>query len=211
LYVTKGETLFITCDNEKQSTSHAIEGVGILSLNETCKAYATRDILIPGEQQSQDEYQDFIPKSTITGADQLLSNPADKNIMETKHIKNNEISDLNNIAKSMGQIEESNNINEIKRNQTRSNYVLYATTAITVTAILIYTTYGIHMAVKKLIQICHKRRRTQRKEGNKYAMPTYPQMTTQANEQQGLVELMGVDIADQRTMESLPIQYPRIN
>ncbi|KAL4136401.1 hypothetical protein QTP88_007949 [Uroleucon formosanum] len=58
-----GETVFITCDNDKQSINHLLEGVGLFTLNETCKAYATRDILIPGEVNFQEEYLDFIPDS----------------------------------------------------------------------------------------------------------------------------------------------------
>ncbi|KAL4107124.1 hypothetical protein QTP88_000134 [Uroleucon formosanum] len=60
---TAGETVFITCDNDKQSINHLLEGVGLFTLNETCKAYATRDILIPGEVNFQEEYLDFIPDS----------------------------------------------------------------------------------------------------------------------------------------------------
>ena len=104
LYVTKGETVFITCDTDKQSTSHALNGVGIFSLNETCKAYANRDILIPGELNYQEEYQDFIPNSTINKNEYPVSNPSNKNIMESKHVRNNDMNDLNNIAHSITQI-----------------------------------------------------------------------------------------------------------
>lgn len=73
-----GEILFTTCDTEIQSTSHAIEGVDLITLNKTCKVYATHDILIPGELHQQDEYLDFIPNSLIPKAGELLSNLADK-------------------------------------------------------------------------------------------------------------------------------------
>lgn len=37
----------------------------ILTLNQTCKGYATRDILIPGKVKHDVEYLDFIPHSQI--------------------------------------------------------------------------------------------------------------------------------------------------
>lgn len=47
LYVTKVETIYKTCNNTKESLTHHIEGVGIFYLNNTCKGYSSRDILIP--------------------------------------------------------------------------------------------------------------------------------------------------------------------
>lgn len=72
----------ITFDTYKLSTSHSLNGVGILTLNETCKAYANRDIWISGELNYQEEYQDFIPNSTITESDYLVSNSSYIIIME---------------------------------------------------------------------------------------------------------------------------------
>lgn len=210
LYVTKGETLFITCDTDKQSTSHAIEGVGILALNETCKAYATRDILIPGELHEEDEYLDFIPKSLIPEADKLLSKPPDKNTIQTKYIKNNEISDLNSIAKSMVQIEETNNLKTIERTQTRSNYLLYVTTAVVVTAIILYVIIGINKITKWIIRKCRAKVNL-RPTNEVRCMDSIYRPVAMPTEEPTAIELIGIDIADERMREHLPIQYPRLD
>lgn len=55
IYATPGETIFITCDHDKRSENHFLQ-VGILSINETCKAYATRDILILHKMEPNSEY-----------------------------------------------------------------------------------------------------------------------------------------------------------
>ncbi|KAF0723320.1 Peptidase A2 domain-containing protein [Aphis craccivora] len=65
IYATQIETIFITCDQDKISTNHFLEGVGILYLNETCKAYATRDILIPHKIETDTELVDSVPNSQI--------------------------------------------------------------------------------------------------------------------------------------------------
>jgi hypothetical protein len=158
LYVTKGETVFITCDTDKQSTSHALNGVGIFSLNETCKAYANRDILIPGELNYQEEYQDFIPNSTITKDDYPVSNPSHKNIMETKHVRNNEMNDLNSIAHSITQTQEVEDINNIKQTQRKSNYILYATAAIVITTILLFIINCTCSIISKVVRVIQRRK-----------------------------------------------------
>jgi len=43
--------MFVTCNLGKESST--IEGVGIIRLNEICKGYATRDMFIPGKNQSR--------------------------------------------------------------------------------------------------------------------------------------------------------------
>lgn len=65
IYTTDSKTIFITCDGDKQSYTHNLKGEGRLSFNETCKGYATRDILIPKKVINHGDYTDFIPKSTI--------------------------------------------------------------------------------------------------------------------------------------------------
>jgi len=95
LYATSGETIFITCDSDKESSSHSIKGVGLLRLNETCKGYASRDVLIPGEV-NRGIYQDFIPTSRIPNKTSAFL----AKVMEHKHVRNNKMSDLNDISNS---------------------------------------------------------------------------------------------------------------
>lgn len=116
LYTTNHETIFITCDDDKQSSSHILR-VGILKLNETCKGYATRDVLIPGKIDNRAYYIDFIPKSVIT------ENYVTTNFQQpTKsHMKTNQLHDFHDIAFSKNQILNKEvrfeDINDLKENR----------------------------------------------------------------------------------------------
>ncbi|KAF0692437.1 Envelope fusion protein [Aphis craccivora] len=85
IYATPGETIFITCDQNKSSTKHFLEGVGILYLNETCKAYATRDILISHKIETDTELVDFVPNSQIKEIEDRYASLT-TNILENKHV-----------------------------------------------------------------------------------------------------------------------------
>ncbi|KAE9529151.1 hypothetical protein AGLY_011947 [Aphis glycines] len=65
LYVTNKDSLFITCNEDKESKNHILEGSGIISLNETCRGYANRNVLIPGRLSGKTQYTDFVPTSVI--------------------------------------------------------------------------------------------------------------------------------------------------
>jgi hypothetical protein len=134
----------------------------------------------------------------------------DKNTMQTIHIKNNEISDLNCIAKSMGQIEETNNLKTIEHTQTRSNYVLYVTTAVVVTAILLYVIMGLNMAIKWIMRKCRTRRNFQPTNDTRCMDPIY-RPVAMPTEEPTAIELMEIDIADERMRERLLIHYPRLD
>jgi len=45
LYSTAKEVIIINCENNLKASTHTLEGVGIISINETCTRYATRDLL----------------------------------------------------------------------------------------------------------------------------------------------------------------------
>ncbi|XP_050431561.1 uncharacterized protein LOC126840102 [Adelges cooleyi] len=66
IFTTPFDTLFLTCDNIKESISFSIEGVGILSLNESCKAYGKNDILIPSPISKDNIFTDVIPNTNIS-------------------------------------------------------------------------------------------------------------------------------------------------
>jgi len=70
-----------------------MQGVGILRLNETCKGYATRDVLIPGKTHKL-TYIDYIPNS------KLVKNNNWTNLvtMEAKHVISDKMSDLNEVS-----------------------------------------------------------------------------------------------------------------
>jgi hypothetical protein len=65
LYVTNNDSLFVTCDEEKQSKTYILEGVGVIALNETYRGYSNQDVLIPGRLADKTQYSDFIPTSII--------------------------------------------------------------------------------------------------------------------------------------------------
>lgn len=102
----------MTCDADKQSTNHLLEETGILSLNETCKAHTTQDVLIPGEERNNEAYQDFIPHSLIKDMDQLLNTSETDAAIQTKHLRGNFRDDPNSMAKSVAQIRMERNFKE---------------------------------------------------------------------------------------------------
>lgn len=55
IYTTVSENIFITCNNDKQAEHHLLGEVGILFLNKICKAYGTRNILIPHQLKTTEE------------------------------------------------------------------------------------------------------------------------------------------------------------
>jgi hypothetical protein len=130
IYVTNYDVIFVTCDEDKESTSHTIKGVGILHLNETCKGYAARDILIPGKVDYKSEYMDFNPRSAI---DRSKNTPytENNNLMEDYHVKTNNMDDLHIVANSKKQLDNKNKIddqiNELQDIQQMYNYTLYST------------------------------------------------------------------------------------
>ncbi|KAE9522778.1 hypothetical protein AGLY_016819, partial [Aphis glycines] len=95
----------------KESSSHTIEGVGIVRLNSTCKGYATRDVLIPGKV-NQEPYPDFIPNSVLKPS-MKVTNLA---IMETKNIINNKVDDLNAVSNTHNYLQFlDNNISDLEK------------------------------------------------------------------------------------------------
>ncbi|KAL4148882.1 hypothetical protein QTP88_003027 [Uroleucon formosanum] len=152
LYSSTGETVFITCDNDKQSINHLLEGVGLFTLNEICKAYATRDILIPGEVNFQEEYLDFIPDSKINNINNLLENQLNDEI-QYKNIQGNQMEDLNNIAKPLSEISEKSERNrkmqQIRQKQTQNDYFLYFMTILILLGSVIFITIKINITIKK--------------------------------------------------------------
>ena len=140
IYVTNNDVIFITCDEDKESTSHTLRGVGIIQLNETCKGYATRDILIPGKVDYKAEYLDFMPKSKIN-ASRDMQNTDNNNLMEDYHVKTNKMDDLHTVSNSKNQLDKQdkikNKINELEYTQYVNNYNLYVITSIIIMIIII--------------------------------------------------------------------------
>lgn len=103
IYVTNYDVIFIICDEDKEFTSYTLKGVGILHLNETCKGYATRDILIPGKVDYKADHMDFNPRSIM---DRTRSTPNldNDNLMEDYHVKTNNMNDLHTVSNSKKQL-----------------------------------------------------------------------------------------------------------
>jgi len=141
IYASPGETIFITCDNIKRSENHYLEGVGILSLNETCKAYATRDILIPHKVENEEEYIDFIPNSKITEMENIYIDLS-TNVLKNKHVRTNQMSDLDLVAKSTAEIKEivgkKVTTDTISNSKSKHDYLLYVISAITIVSLILF-------------------------------------------------------------------------
>ncbi|KAL4107224.1 hypothetical protein QTP88_017607 [Uroleucon formosanum] len=133
LYATDSEVIIINCENDQEASTHLLEGVGIISINETCKGYATRDLLLPSTN-SENNYSDFIPTSIITQQEfQHVS--LDLYTMKDENVINNHMSDLNLISKTHMQLQEHNNniykVTQLQNNQIIHNYILYLTIFLT--------------------------------------------------------------------------------
>ena len=152
LYTTKGEMLFISCDADKESSSYNLEGVGIIQLNNTCKGYASRDVLIPGKVENEKNFLDFVPKSII----KIQTDFYPKDIVEDKHVKNNGMEDLNTIANSEREVgaltEQEEKIKEVKQNQKTNNYLLYVTLTISIFSAIFFIIAFIQKLVKNKVQ-----------------------------------------------------------
>jgi hypothetical protein len=116
-----------------------LEGVGILSLNETCKAYATRDLLIPHKTENKEEYLDFIPHSKIKETEEIqIDLPS--TILKTKHVHTNQMYDLGLVAKSTTEIKEiiKKRVEIEAAKEKRHGYLLYLVNAITIVSLLLF-------------------------------------------------------------------------
>jgi len=108
LYVTNKDSLFITCDEDKESKNHILKGAGIISLNETCRGYANRDVLIPGRLSGKTQYTDFIPTSVIRDLWEETSRNKFTKTMQSHHVRTNQMHDLNEITYTRDQITDQN-------------------------------------------------------------------------------------------------------
>lgn len=91
-YVTNNDSLFVTYDKDKESKTHILEGAGIISLNETCRGYVNRDVLIPGRLSSKIKYIDFV--STLIMRSRGKEIIRFMKTMEAHHIRTNRMSEL---------------------------------------------------------------------------------------------------------------------
>ncbi|KAL4107964.1 hypothetical protein QTP88_018233 [Uroleucon formosanum] len=133
LYATDSEVIIINGENDQEASTHLLEGVEIISINETCKGNVTRDLLLPSTN-SENNYSDFIPTSIITQQEfQHVS--LDLYTMEDENVINNHMSDLNLISKTHMQLQEHNNniykVTQLQNNQIIHNYILYLTIFLT--------------------------------------------------------------------------------
>ncbi|KAF0691012.1 Envelope fusion protein [Aphis craccivora] len=85
---------------------HTTEGASIIALNETCRGYANRDILIPGRIAGRTQYSDFIPTSILKEPKDDSENNNFIKTMKFHHVKTNQMRDLNDITVTQEQVEE---------------------------------------------------------------------------------------------------------
>lgn len=140
IYVTNYDVIFVTCDEDKESTSHTLKGVGIIRLNETCKGYAARDVLIPGKVDYKADYNDFFPKSIIERVKDMPYTD-NNNLMEDYHVKTNNMDDLHSVSNSKKQLDNQNKfiskLNKIEDVQNVFNYTTYVIMSIIFMTIII--------------------------------------------------------------------------
>ncbi|XP_060881048.1 uncharacterized protein LOC132952688 isoform X1 [Metopolophium dirhodum] len=170
IYVTNYDIVFITCDEDKESTSHTLRGVGILSLNETCKAYAARDVLIPGKVDYKSEYMDFNPKSVLEHIKDMPFTD-NNNLMEDYHVKTNNMEDLHKVSGSNKQLEKQrkvdNKIDELKDTQERNDYILYViTSSIFMTVIILIINMVKEKTVTNHTEVAQSQEETEELDAN---------------------------------------------
>jgi hypothetical protein len=122
----------VACENDKESTTHTLEGVGILTLNETCRGYGSRDVLVPGKIDHAVEYLDSIPNSKIK--DNISVTQSIDIILNDEDVINNHMDDLDFIAKSREELhqlfENKKNMLNLEKNRFLHSYILYLIIAI---------------------------------------------------------------------------------
>lgn len=173
IYVTNYDVLFVTCDEDKESTSHTLKGVGIIHLNETCKGYATRDILIPGKVDYKSEYTDFNPKSIID-RNQYSPRIETNDLMEDYHVKTNNMDDLHIVSNSKKKVDNQNQVNakvkEIQELQQLFNYALYMIMGFIIMVMILMI---VQVTNKKITKKCkNKRPEHIQEESEKLNQPT---------------------------------------
>lgn len=109
MYVIDNEIIIVNCENDQESSTHNIlEGVRKISINEACKGYATRELLITSTN-AENNILDFILTSIIAQQDYRYVT-LDLYTMINKNVINIHISDLNLISKTHLQLLELSNI-----------------------------------------------------------------------------------------------------
>lgn len=109
MYVIDNEIIIVNCENDQELSTHNIlEGIRKFSINEACKGYAIRDLLIPSTN-AENNILDFIPTSIITQQD-YRHVTLDLYTMINKNVINIHISDFNLISKTHLQLIELSNI-----------------------------------------------------------------------------------------------------
>ncbi|KAF0728539.1 Envelope fusion protein [Aphis craccivora] len=106
LYVTNNDSVFVTCEEDKESKNYILEGASIIAVNETCRGYANRDILIPGRIAGTTQYSDFIPTSVLKEPNVDSGNNNFIKTIKIHHVKTNQMSDLNDITFKQEQVAE---------------------------------------------------------------------------------------------------------
>ncbi|XP_050060778.1 uncharacterized protein LOC126551465 [Aphis gossypii] len=137
LYVTNNDSVFVTCEEEKESKNHILEGAGIIALNETCRGYANRDVLIPGRIAGRTQYTDFIPTSVLKEPSSDSGNDQFVKTMKFHHIKTNQMSDLNEITITQEQAAEQLQHKLLYQQMESKMYVVVAIGVTTIIVILI--------------------------------------------------------------------------
>ncbi|KAE9533068.1 hypothetical protein AGLY_009496 [Aphis glycines] len=137
LYVTNNDSVFVTCEEDKESKNHILEGAGIIALNETCHGYANRDVLIPGRVTGKTQYNDFIPTSVLKELNNDSGNDHFIKTMKFHHVKTNQMSDLNDITITQEQAPEQLQLKLLYQQIESKMYVVVVIGITTIIVILV--------------------------------------------------------------------------
>ncbi|XP_050435458.1 uncharacterized protein LOC126842489 [Adelges cooleyi] len=137
-FISNGESILITCSNSTNKSLALIDimGTGILTLNETCKAYGADHVLIPSTPTNeQDNYGNYIANVTIKEASILTSALADQ-ILDPFQSPIRSITDFLNTGKTLSQLQLQQNLLQAPNKHFYYNYILFIICSINLLMIL---------------------------------------------------------------------------
>jgi hypothetical protein len=111
VYSTNQENLVLDCEKEKAGLTIKIEGTGLLSLREDCRAITTNSVLIPIKHITSVNLIDIIPESIISlNISNISISTSDISHVELQKLNITELKSLKGVTHIMKKVDEALNI-----------------------------------------------------------------------------------------------------
>lgn len=125
-----------------KSFTYHLEGVGLFSLNDTCRAYSTRDILVPTRHAKRFSNHHFVPRTQFTHFSEI-NKIMNKNIsvLTDYHNHRNQLQELDDVSivldEANNKINKKYNLLSLKQEHVTYNYALLLILGVIVTVMFI--------------------------------------------------------------------------